>query len=231
MTESDKSPEQLIAKHQGLVRSLAWRIHRKMPRHVLLEDLVSYGQVGLAQAARDYDPSRGVRFTTFAYHRIRGAILDGLAEMDWFKRSHFYRGRYERLANEVLLLQSLDRAQEADASLRENAQWLRDASSALAMVYLFCQPNDQDGSSEVPDEEVDTPQVELMDEELRVKLRELIETLPHDASVLIRCTYFEGLTLKEAGEMLGVSKSWASRLHARALGMLARKLRTMDLIE
>ena len=174
-------------------------------------------------------PPRGVQFTTFAYHRIRGAILDGLAEMDWFKRSHFYRGRYERLANEFLQLQSGEKRPDA---LQENARWLRDATSALAMVYLFCHQDSEDGGpTEVEDKATDTPQTEVIGRELKAKLHELIDELPPEAASLIRAAYFDGLTLKEAGERLGVSKSWASRLHSRTLDTLAKKLRTMELVD
>jgi RNA polymerase sigma factor for flagellar operon FliA len=232
MSASAPSPEQLIAKHQGLVHSLAWRIHRKVPAHVEVDDLVGYGQVGLAQAARDFDPSRGVQFTTFAYHRIRGAILDGLAEMDWFKRSHFYRGRYERLANEFLTLQTDDGSHEPGLSRDENLRWFRDAASALAMVYLFCQQGGEEGGGmEVEDKTGDTPQSALISRELKEKLHELIETLPRESAELIRATYFEGLSLTEAGQRLGVSKSWASRLHSRTLDTLAKRLRMMQLAD
>src|SRR5688572_30076999 len=91
--EARKAPDQhgLIAGCQGLVRTLAWRIHKKLPPSVDLEDLISYGQVGLAEAARDFDPSLGDHFITYAYYRIRGAILDGLTKLSWFSL-HDYHG-------------------------------------------------------------------------------------------------------------------------------------------
>src|SRR5437867_7017327 len=76
----------LIEGCQGLVRSLAWKIHRKLPPHVELDDLIAFGQLGLVQAARDYDPSKGSKFITYAYYRIRGSIFDGLSKMAWFNR-------------------------------------------------------------------------------------------------------------------------------------------------
>ena len=81
MTAPAKTSRQLIEDNQGLVRSLAKRIHRGLPSHVEFEDLVSYGQAGLAEAARSFDPEVGSQFSTFAYYRIRGAIYDGLAKM------------------------------------------------------------------------------------------------------------------------------------------------------
>ena len=81
MTDGPLTTQQLVVSCQGLVRSLAWKIHCKLPRSVDLEDLVCYGQIGLVEAARDFDSSRGGQFTTYAYYRIRGAILDGMSKM------------------------------------------------------------------------------------------------------------------------------------------------------
>ncbi len=78
------------------------RIHRSVPVRVDLEDLIAYGELGLAQAARDFDPSRDCRFVTFAYYRVQGAIYDGLAKMTWTSRSRYKRLRYQQLANDVL---------------------------------------------------------------------------------------------------------------------------------
>ena len=97
-----QTTQELMNGCQGLVRSIAWKIHQKVPRNVELDDLIGYGQVGLAEAARDFDQSRETQFTTYAYYRIRGAILDGLSTMSWFKRADYYRGRYEHAANNVL---------------------------------------------------------------------------------------------------------------------------------
>ena len=77
MTIADNVPRELIDEGQALVKSLAARIHRNLPVHVDFDDLISYGQIGLAEAAQDFDAEQGTRFTTFAYYRIRGAILDG----------------------------------------------------------------------------------------------------------------------------------------------------------
>src|ERR1035437_5240084 len=96
------NPQALIEECQGLVRSLASRIHHKLPPHVDIDDLVAYGQMGLAEAARDYDPGRETQFSTFAYYRIRGAIYDGLAKMSWFSRIEYRRRRKRQMAGQVL---------------------------------------------------------------------------------------------------------------------------------
>ena len=106
MTTERPSSQQLIGQCQGLVRSLARSIHRKLSPQADFEDLVAYGQVGLAEAARSFDPSIGSRFSTFAYYRIRGAIYDGLTKMAWFSRSQYNQIRTEQTTNDVLRLEN-----------------------------------------------------------------------------------------------------------------------------
>ena len=98
MTGPDPLVQQRIEECQGLVRSLALSIRRKLPPTVELEDLIAYGQVGLGEAARDFDPDRGSRFSTYAYYRIRGAIYDGLSKMAWFDRVQASQVRYEQMS-------------------------------------------------------------------------------------------------------------------------------------
>ena len=225
-----KSTQELMTSCQGLVRSLAWKIHCKLPKHVDLEDLVSYGQVGLAEAARDYQENRG-HFTTYAYHRVRGAILDGLSKMRWFNQADYHRGKYEGMAHEVLHSEEVAPQRSEDAE--DDVRWLRNVSGALATVYMFCHCKDEqtDGVNAVADDSMPSPPATLLKQEVHEKLHELINALPGDAGQLIRGAYFEGLTLKEAGERIGISKAWASRLHAKTLGLLARSLEEMQLAD
>lgn len=226
------NPHQLIEDCQGLVRSLASQIHRNLPRHLELEDLIAYGQVGLAEAARDFDPARGNAFSTYAYYRIRGAIYDGLSKMTWLSRSQYTRIRYRQLADDVLRLESQDNAGHGEPDLESESRWLRDVSRALAVVYLGTQRglDEQAGQSvDLEDLSASEPAAVAMEREIKQTLRELIDALPTEAGTLIRAVYFEGLTLQEAGHRLGVSKSWASRLHAKTLKRLARSLSLLGL--
>jgi RNA polymerase sigma factor FliA len=228
---SKKTTQELMTSCQGLVRSLAWKIHCKLPRHVDLEDLVSYGQVGLAEAARDYEEHRG-HFTTFAYYRVRGAILDGLSKMRWFNQADYHRGKYEEMAHDVLHPDDDSRGGHS-GDLEDDVRWLKDVGGALATVYMFCHCKDEqtDGVNAVEDGSVPSPPATLLKQEIHEKLHELIGALPADAGALIRAAYFEGLSLKEAGERIGISKAWASRLHAKTLGLLARSLEEQQLVD
>jgi RNA polymerase sigma factor FliA len=181
------------------------------------------------QAANDFDPERGVQFSTFAYHRIRGAILDGTTQMSWFRRVSPCRQNYERMANDTLATGAADTAGENSAATKDQASWLQESSSQLAVVFLLSHAS-EDGREgpHLEDNAARAPFQNLLDDELKGKLHDLLAELPEEARTLLHGAYFEGLTLKEAGERLGISKAWASRLHARALGQLARGLRRLQ---
>jgi RNA polymerase sigma factor for flagellar operon FliA len=231
MNTTCATAQRLIEENQGLVRSIAAAIHRKLNASVDLDDLIAYGQVGLGQSARDYDPARGSRFSTYAYYRVRGAIYDGLSKMSWFGRSAPpSQVRYQQMSNEVLQVENeaggLDESREA----REDMRWLRDVSRALTVVYLATQAYSaaegrESWESTLVDRTSLTAPAAAAQAEINEKLHRLIDALPSAAATLIRAAYFEGLTLQEAGQRIGVSKSWASRLHHRALEQLARGLR------
>jgi len=229
MSVLDPARQQLVYECQGLVRSLAWSIHRKCPPHVEVDDLVGYGQIGAAEAARDFDPARGVRFVTFAHYRIRGAIYDGLSKMSWFSRAQYNHLRYEQMTNDLLRLEGEATVTEQAPAYRleDEVRWLKEVSTSLAVVYLATQ-RDAEGEPrgmELEDRRTESPDGRAESHEMREKLHELIDSLPPEAGQLIRAAYFEGLTLTEAGQRLGVSKAWASRLHAKTLERLARSLR------
>ena len=230
------SSQDLIEQSQGLVRSLATKIHRKLPQSVDVEDLIGYGQVGLVEAARDFDSTRGNQFSTYAYYRIRGAIYDGLSKMSWFGRTHYEHVRYERMANEALCA-SADESKPADAADANRdetgARWFRDISWSLLVVYLTSRSRSAEDDASEPicltDPSTPTPLSAVVNNEVSQQLRKLIDALPADEATLIRATYFEGDTLEEAGRKIGISKSWASRLHAKSLQRLARFLRLAGL--
>ncbi len=228
MTATTASIQQSVEECQGLVRSLALKIHRGLPRRIDLDDLIGYGQVGLVEAAREFDASRGTRFTTFAYYRIRGAIYDGLAKMTGMSRGHYQHVRYERGATE--LLDESSQTGESSPSGGEtdgDLAWLRDIGRTLAVIHLVSHL-DLPGSAleaSLVDSVRFGPIAMAMQNEQAQKVVDMIGKLAPDEAAMIRAVYFEGIAMQEAGQRLGISKSWASRLHAKALERLASILK------
>jgi RNA polymerase sigma factor FliA len=232
MSQGDPTPRELMEQCQGLVRALALKIHRQVPPQVELDDLIAYGQLGLAEAAAEYDPDRGIQFSTYSYYRIRGAIFDGLSKMSWISRSRYNRLRKQQLAEQVLAEDALGPDAAGGHTVEEDSRWLSQLAKRLAVVYLASRRDDDEGGDDEPvDGKTPTAEEVLERREIHEKLRLLIESLPSDAGQLIRCTYFEGMSQQQAAEQLGVSKSWASRLHAKTLDRLARGLQQMGLAD
>jgi len=214
------SRDQRVRACQGLVRSLAWQIGRNLPPEVELEDLIGYGQVGLMQAVRDFDPQRQVQFATYAYHRIRGAILDGLAQMSWFRYEDYYNRRYVRPEPA-----EPPAAEAGPEPVDREAASPEPADGPQRRVYFSTRAGEQ-AEGLMPAAESD-----VAFRELRGKLRQLVDALPAETSALIRSHYFEGQTLTDAATQAGISKSWASRLQAQALTRLRRSVRQLELVE
>jgi RNA polymerase sigma factor for flagellar operon FliA len=233
MSAVEEASRMLILSCQGLVKAIAVRVHSNAPRSVSLDDLIGYGELGLAEAARDFEPDRGVQFSTFAYYRIRGAIFDGLAKMTWPTRAQLNQWLYQRNAAEVLQADAGD-GEPAECTLEEHVARFGRVTQQLFVAYL---------ASSVDDEDAERPELAIEDDtalppaDLAARrenchmLRELIKALPADAHQLIYSMYFEGQNLSEAAEKLGISKSWASRLHSRTLDRLAGSLRRLGVEE
>lgn len=202
----------LIFRSQGLVRSIAWKIHQRLPSSVDLDDLIGFGQIGLAEAARDFDNNRNVQFTTYAYYRVRGAILDGLSTMSWFSKADYNRGRYELAANDVL----------ESCPDRDDATWFGKTARILSMSYLMSRSGGE--SSALEPEVIDSPSEAAEVAELKEVMHRLIEELPTQEKAILKSVYFDGQSIKAAGEIIGISKPWASRLHGRALDSLFLKM-------
>ena len=195
-----------------------------------LEDLIAYGELGLAQAASNFDAEKGCRFSTFAYYRIQGAIFDGLSEMSWTSRSEYQRLRSDQLANEALMADAAQNAAAGSHSFAGNAGWMGAVTRKLAVVY-FVTRGEQQGSG-IRDSTVEDPDVApasdiVASKEIGQKLRELVNQLPDVERRLVTLVYFDGLALQQAANELHISKSWASRLHSRVLQRLADELRRL----
>ena len=214
--EHNRSVADLMHSCQGLVRSIAWKIHQRLPRSVDLDDLIGYGQIGLAEAARDFDQTRGIQFTTYAYYRVRGAVLDGLSTMSWFSKADYSRGRYEQAANAVL------RETSSEHGIAEELDWFTTTTRSLGAAWMMSQFAGDEADARGADHRSPSEATEADD--LKRTMEQVLGTLPEQERSLIQSIYFDGLSIKDAGERIGISKAWASRLHARILNSLALQL-------
>jgi RNA polymerase sigma factor for flagellar operon FliA len=218
--------ERLVEEHLHLVHSIATKLKHRLGKTMEPGDLVGYGTQGLIEAARKYDPAQGTSFSTFAYYRIRGAIFDGMRAMGWYSRGDYARYRAEERAN-AYLAAAADReavtkaAQEAAGPNR--TQVLEDIAEILrgvATVHI----TSMEAAQELPDERFQTPDEQLEDQQGRARVRQALAGLPEKERRLIELYYFADMRLEDAGAELGLSKSWASRLHARAMNFLRAAL-------
>jgi RNA polymerase sigma factor for flagellar operon FliA len=225
MTTARRTFAELIEEGQPLVHSLAAKIYRNIPFRVDIDDLIAYGEVGLTEAAKNFDPDQGSQFTTFAFYRIQGAIYDGVSKMSWTSRARYRRLRYQQISNEVLATDA-DDTDPIDGDLKSQATWFRNITRNLGVVYINSQGQDESGRSDysITDSRMEASHV-IAQREISAKLKALVDAMSAPQSQLIRYIYYEGLNLEEAGRRLGISKSWACRLHAKILEELARSLK------
>lgn len=214
--------DRLINEHLGYVKAIAAKEKKSLSPRLDLEEMVAYGHRGLVEAAERFDPARGVAFTTFSYYRIRGAIYDGLRQLGWLSRSQY--GRFRAAANSYMENQC-DREQAVQgqpSSGQDNIQDLAETLNDLATIFLTSL-GDRPQNEPADIRTQDSCQA-LECKETNEAVRNALIKLPEKERRIIELHYFQDLSLLEAGKRLGLSKSWSSRLHARAVRLLAREL-------
>lgn len=233
-TGDSDSREHLILHYSPLVKYVAGRLSASLPQSVDTADLISYGLFGLIDAIEKYDPERGIKFETYAIARIKGAIIDELRSLDWVPRS--VRSKARQLENAYITLEHrLHRTptdSEVAAEMGVSAEEYHDLLSRLSYTSIVSFEElwiggDRDEKSDVlsviPDHSADDPVALFETEEAKEILATAIEKLPERERVVIALYYYEGLTLKEIGRVLGVTESRVSQLHTKAvLRMRAR---------
>jgi RNA polymerase sigma factor FliA len=230
--------ERLVVAYSPLVKFVAGRTGARLPSHVEQADLISYGMIGLIEAMERFELKRQIRFETFAMQRIRGAIIDELRSLDWVPRSVRARARDIEDANSKLE-HELGRAptdEELSGRLKMSEGELQEAllqisnSSILALEELWMTP-DASGDrvsllDTLEDERAPDPQAALDSSELKDRLQDAVQDLPERETLVIALYYFENLTLREIGEVLGVTESRVSQLHSKAVLRLRSRLRS-----
>lgn len=211
--------DQLINESLSYVEQIARKIAKNLPEGIIeLEDLISYGKIGLVEAAQRFDPQKGVKFTTYAYYRIKGAIYDGLRQMGWFSRTQYHNLRFEEGANQLLSSIQDSKLGLIKQGIEDEVNEIKDIISSLASIYIISL--DSIEGVDIKDSTSLNPHELYEKKEVCNQLKEAIEKLPQQEKEVIKHYYYEGLTLEEIGKRLGLSKSWTCRLHAKAIKKL-----------
>jgi RNA polymerase sigma factor for flagellar operon FliA len=235
-TGDERLREQLILHYSPLVKYVAGRVSVGLPSNVDQADFVSSGVFGLIDAIEKFDPERSIKFETYAITRIRGAMIDELRALDWIPRSVRQKARAIERAYATLEA-SLRRtpteaevAEEMDISLEE----LHGVFSQLSLANVVALEELLHAGGEggdrlslmdtLEDTAADNPVEIAEDRELRQLLARAVNTLPDREKTVVTLYYYEGLTLAEIGEVLGVTESRVSQIHTKSVLQLRAKL-------
>jgi RNA polymerase sigma factor for flagellar operon FliA len=224
--------EALILQYSPLVKFVAGRVAVGLPRNVDQSDLVSNGVFGLIDAIDKFEPERGFKFETYAINRIKGSILDGLRALDWVPRSVRSRAReIERSLSELehrihRTPSDEELAHHMDVDVEAVRTTLAEMSN-LGIVALDELVGPESSSSLVdflPDPSGLGPEAAFQAEETRHLLGDAINRLPDRERLVVTLYYFEGLTLAEIGEVLGVTESRVCQIHAKSVLSLRNRM-------
>ncbi|MCG8317538.1 MAG: RNA polymerase sigma factor FliA [Pseudomonadales bacterium] len=229
--ETSKSLNDLIEQHADLVKRIAHHMMGRMPASVAVDDLIQAGMIGLIDASKKFDHSKGASFETYAGIRIRGAMIDELRKGEWAPRSVHRNARAIQEA-----IQAVENRTGRDASDRDVADELGiDISEYHAMLQdsmatkLFSidemvSPDEQIEKGAL-DLDHENPYEGMQKDALRQQLAHAITELPEREQLVLSLYYDEELNLKEIGEVLGVSESRVSQLHSQAAQRLRSRLK------
>lgn len=236
-TRDPLSRERLVLTYAPLAKYVAGRIGSQLPSYIDIEDLTSYGLVGLLDAIDRFEPERGVKFETFALTRIRGAIIDELRSLDWAPRALRHRQRQlmramasieqreGRPATDEELASSLEvHVSELDGLLAEIA-----SSSMVALEEVFATTGGDDERFSLGDaiEDTSSPDPSAASEHAAIRdlLADAIVRLPERERIVVSLYHYDNLSLREIGEVLGVTESRVSQLHTKAVLRLRGSVR------
>lgn len=234
-TKSPALRDKFIRQYMPLVKYVAGKVAVGMPNSVEYDDLVGFGQFGLLDAINKYDTSKNVKFKTYAVTRIRGAIFDELRKIDWVPRS--VRQKSREIEDAVVTLESRLGRTATDSEIASSLNMSESeyhrtvmkvsGTSILSLNDVWYTGDDNDNMSIGNNIESPTslnPDVIVEREEIRKVIAKAISELPEKEKMVIVLYYHEDLTFKEIGEVLEVSESRISQLHAKANERLKSKL-------
>jgi RNA polymerase sigma factor for flagellar operon FliA len=230
--EATKHREELIMKYAPLVKYVADRLAIRMPSHISKDDMTSAGTIGLFDAIENFDSSRGIKFETYAFYRIRGAVLDEMRKLDWIPRS--VRIDIQQIEAAITAVRKkLGRdpedheiAEEMGVSIESYFIMVNKAHG----VNLLSLDEPMMGSSVTAVNKMESKTPSPFDELDRNELKEVIagtlSNLSEKERMVVSLYYYEELTLKEIARVMGLTESRISQIHTKAIITLRAKLKT-----
>lgn len=231
----------IVMSHLPLVRAIAARVRENLPVQVELDDLVHAGILGLFDAVHKYDPSKRVVFHLYAKHRIRGAILDSLRQLDWASRDLRKRYKYIEAMTQQLSYQLGRMPSEGELARKMGvslARWrkltleLHAAGLGTAQSHVsgsYAEALERHMATEAPHSEEDLPDKVCARRQLQTVLTTAMRTLPARYQRVIALYYAQGATMRQIGSELGVNESRVSQIHKAALEKLNLALRSQGI--
>ncbi len=227
--------EEIIIKYTPLIKYVAGRLAMRLPPHISPDDLISSGVIGLMDAIEKFDPSKKIQFKTYAEFRIRGAMLDELRAMDWIPRSIRKKASelektYQRLEKELgRPAEDEEVAKAMGLSLDEFYQLLDKTKNVTFLDIEIIKRrmpdhNDEDLFDLIADDKEVDPFVQLNMSEVKEVLKRAIEKLPEKEKLVVALYYYEDLTMREIGEIMGYTESRISQMHTKAMHRMRAKL-------
>ncbi len=226
----------LIVEYAPMIRYIAQRIADRLPANIELDDLISTGVLGLIDAIEKYDSSKGAKFKTYAEFRVRGSIMDELRALDWVPRSVRHKASVIENAHKKLE-QKLGReatdeeaAKEMGLSIEGYFENLNAAQSRPVFSLDDLGISDQKGDKKsllecLAGNKDSDPQTSIRLEELKKIIAKAIDSLSEKERLMISLYYYEELTMKEIGLILGITESRVSQIHSKAVLRLRLKLK------
>ncbi|MCE2571499.1 RNA polymerase sigma factor FliA [Motilimonas eburnea] len=225
---SQVQPNELVERYGPLVQRIAHHLLARLPASVLVEDLTQAGLIGLLEASKNFDASKGASFETFAGIRIRGAMLDEMRRGDWVPRSVHKNSRMIAQAIDQVEKELGVDAKDADiaaklgVSLDEYHTMLREVNSGkLIGIEDLGAGQESVGSDEMLD---NSPLDGVFEEKFQHHLATCIKSLPEREALVLSLYYDEELNLREIGEVLDVSESRVSQIHSQAIHRLKGRM-------
>jgi len=229
---SQEVRDQIVLEHLPLVKAIAIRVHENLPVHVDLDDLIHAGVLGLFDSVTKYDSTKNVAFQAYAKHRIKGAILDSLRQMDWASRDLRKRQKQVDAVTQDLSLKlgrMPDENEMAGQMGMSVVRWRRMQVQLRTVGLVAANPAadpDRDLTEEYPAAPAFQPDRMCEHRQLQSTLARAMSCLPERYQKVVFLYYTNDMTMKEIGDLIGVNESRVSQIHKTALKKMAVALQS-----